>query len=200
MRIYTSLLFTGLIAGLVGLTAATANAGESGYYPGEIVDGQDYAIVTGVTPIYNEIQVREPRTRCWDEQVVYQQPPSPAGTIIGGLIGAAVGNKLGRNSHYGYYGRRHGRHHGYRRGDNRAVGTIAGAAIGATIGQGLSRRSGEVQYGTQQRCEVVDEFTTRSELVGYDVNYRYNGREFMTRTDRHPGDRIRVRVDVTPIR
>jgi uncharacterized protein YcfJ len=35
-------------------------------------------------------------------------------------------------------------------------------------------------------------------VVGYDVTYEYMGRQFVTRTDYHPGDRIRVRVDVRP--
>lgn len=33
---------------------------------------------------------------------------------------------------------------------------------------------------------------------GYNVTYEYAGRRYQTRTDYHPGDRIRVRVDVRP--
>ncbi|WP_295800329.1 hypothetical protein [uncultured Microbulbifer sp.] len=184
-RIFKPLAFAGLTAALVGLSAGAA-AGESGYYAG---DGFDYAIVTGVTPIYNDVQVVEPRTRCWDQPVTYQQA-SPAGTIIGGLIGAAVGRNAakGRGHHRRYHD--HGR---------KAAGTVAGAAVGAMIGSAISRSNAPVQHGTQQQCQVVEEVTTRRELIGYDVNYRYNGQEFLTRTDRHPGDRIRVRVDVTPV-
>ena len=36
----------------------------------------------------------------------------------------------------------------------------------------------------------------QDDVIGYDVTYRYGGREYTTRTDHHPGDRIRVRVDV----
>ncbi|BCT92877.1 membrane protein [Lysobacter helvus] len=35
-------------------------------------------------------------------------------------------------------------------------------------------------------------------VIGYDVTYEYMGRQFVTRTDYHPGDKIRVRVDVRP--
>ena len=32
----------------------------------------------------------------------------------------------------------------------------------------------------------------------YDVAYEYNSRRYTRRMDHHPGDRVRVRVDVTP--
>ena len=47
-----------------------------------------------------------------------------------------------------------------------------------------------------QRCRTVDQVT---EVVqGYDVRYRYNGREYVTRTTTDPGTRIRVDVSVLP--
>ena len=33
---------------------------------------------------------------------------------------------------------------------------------------------------------------------GYDVTYEYAGREYVTRMPYDPGERIRIRVDVTP--
>ena len=39
---------------------------------------------------------------------------------------------------------------------------------------------------------------TGSGVTEYDVTYEYAGREYTTRTQYHPGDRIRVRVDVRP--
>ncbi|SDZ89855.1 glycine zipper 2TM domain-containing protein [Microbulbifer marinus] len=183
MQLYKQLIAGVLVAGLVGFSA-WASAGDRGYYP-DYGDGYDFARVTAVTPIYTDVQVRTPRTECWDQQVAYQQPGSPAGAVIGGLIGAAIGNKAGG----------HGRH--YRR-HHRGASTVAGAAVGALVGSQISRANAPVQYVTEQRCQVVDDFTTRRELVGYDVRYRYNGREYLTRTDQHPGDRIRVRVDVSP--
>ena len=49
-----------------------------------------------------------------------------------------------------------------------------------------------------ERCET--RYTTREEREpdGYRVTYRYAGREYTTRTEQHPGKRIRVRVEVTP--
>lgn len=186
MSLRKLLIAAALVTGLVGFSVG-ASAGPSGYYPH---DGYDYAPVTEVVPIYTDVQVRTPRTQCWDQQVAYRQPRSHAGALIGGLIGAAVGNKVGRHGHHGY--------HGYYHRGNRGATTVVGAAVGALVGNEISRANAPVQYGTEQHCQVVDEYTTHRELVGYDVRYRYNGREFLTRTDQHPGDRIRVRVDVTP--
>lgn len=182
------LAFAGLTATLVGVSAHVA-AGDSGYYPN---DGYDYATVTAVTPVYNDIQVVEPRTQCWDQPVTYQQP-SPAGAIIGGLIGAAVGRDAARGYRHGW-----GRHSHYHRG-NKGAGMVAGAAVGAVIGNAIGSHSAPPQVGTEQRCQVVEQVNTRRELVGYDVNYQYNGQIYLIRTNQHPGDRIRVRVDVTPV-
>ncbi|WP_323844894.1 glycine zipper 2TM domain-containing protein [Microbulbifer magnicolonia] len=188
MQLYKQLLAGAVVAALVGFSAC-AGAGDSGYYPYPGADeGYDYANVTEVTPVYTDVQVRTPRTQCWDEQVAYQQPASPAGAVIGGLIGAAIGNNLGKGGHH--------RRHYYRH--HRGASTVAGAAVGALVGNQISRANAPTQFVTEQRCQVVDEFTTRRELIGYDVRYRYNGRHYLTRTDQHPGDKIRVRVDVSP--
>jgi len=47
-----------------------------------------------------------------------------------------------------------------------------------------------------QRCQTIDQST---EVVqGYEVRYRYQGREYVTRTATDPGSRIRVDVSVLP--
>jgi uncharacterized protein YcfJ len=47
-----------------------------------------------------------------------------------------------------------------------------------------------------QRCRTIDQST---EVVqGYEVRYRYQGREYVTRTATDPGSRIRVDVSVLP--
>ena len=80
--------------------------------------------------------------------------------------------------------------------------TAAGAVIGAGIGhqQGM-RRYGAVaapQPSTVQRCETRyrDEYQER--IDGYRVTYVYHGRRQVTQLPYRPGERIRVRVDVSP--
>lgn len=35
-------------------------------------------------------------------------------------------------------------------------------------------------------------------IVGYDVEYQYKGETYMSRLDRDPGSRLRIRVAITP--
>ena len=51
--------------------------------------------------------------------------------------------------------------------------------------------SGDGYYGD-------DGYDNDERLSGYDVTYEYANRTYHTRTNYHPGDRIRVRVDVRP--
>ena len=39
----------------------------------------------------------------------------------------------------------------------------------------------------------------REEIIGYDVDYQYQGRTYSTRMDHQPGSRIRVAVRVEPL-
>jgi uncharacterized protein YcfJ len=47
-----------------------------------------------------------------------------------------------------------------------------------------------------QRCRTVQ--TATDTIQGYDVRYRYHGREYVTRMSYDPGDRIPVDVSVQP--
>lgn len=46
------------------------------------------------------------------------------------------------------------------------------------------------------RCRSVD--VGRDVVDGYDVTYRFQNRDLVTRLPYHPGDRLQVRVDVQP--
>ena len=78
--------------------------------------------------------------------------------------------------------------------------TVAGTLVGASIGQRLSAASYRPPASTQvQRCTTVNRYRQRQLLVGYRVDYRYEGQTFTTRTRGHPGKFIRVRVNVDPV-
>ncbi len=116
-------------------------------------------------------------------------------TVIGGIAGAVLGSKVGEGS--GQY-----------------VGTAIGSMVGGMAGRSIyesSQRNRQVTRGTVTVCDPIPVgsragsygngngyYTGNENLEGYDVTYEYAGRSYQTRTDYHPGDRIRVRVDVRP--
>ena len=145
----------------------------------------DMAVVTRVEPMYQPVQVARPVNRCWTEQVAHTtQPRADVGaTLTGGLIGGVIGSKLGR-------------------GRGNVPLAAAGALAGAAIGQRLSQPAYAppvTQWRDVQRCTTVNQLEQRQQVVGYRVDYRYEGQTFTTQTRHHPGRYIRVRVDVDPV-
>ena len=57
------------------------------------------------------------------------------------------------------------------------------------IEQGVDEVGGQGGYAS-------DRYRDERAVSEYDVTYEYAGRQYTTRTNYHPGDRIRVRVDV----
>ena len=108
-------------------------------------------------------------------------------TVIGGIAGAVLGSKIGD-------------------GSGRYVGTAVGSMVGGMAGRSIydsSQRNRQVERrGMVRVCDPVpvtsgDGYYDDDErLSGYDVTYEYANRTYHTRTNYHPGDRIRVRVDV----
>jgi uncharacterized protein YcfJ len=165
-------------------------------------DSYRYAKVVDVDPIYRYHSVQVPQRECWTE-VEYEQVPvyrrdyrsdhtqrsSAVPTIAGGLVGGVIGRQFGS-------------------GRGRDAMTVVGTLVGAAIGHQSSHRNQyepaytEAGYRTVshpvERCEVRYLTEERRELEGYRVTYRYGGRNYTTRTQVHPGTRIRVQVEVTP--
>jgi len=160
-------------------------------------DAYDYARVVDVQPLTRRVRVTTPQRECWDETRTdpsggYHNGPLPrtvaGGTLLGAAIGAVIGNQIGH-------------------GDGRHAATAAGAIIGAGIGHEQAVRR-NAQYGvynpgpprtyTVQRCETHYREDIEERVDGYRVTYVYNGRRQVTQLPYKPGDRIRVRVDVSP--
>lgn len=145
----------------------------------------DTAEVTRVEPLYRQVEVTRPVNRCWTERVAHTRPPRPniGATLAGGMIGGVIGSKLGR-------------------GRGNAPLMVAGALTGAAIGRRLSQpvyTAPVTTWRDVQRCTTVNRLEQRQQVVGYRVDYRYEGQIFTAQTRRHPGRYIRVRVDVDPV-
>jgi uncharacterized protein YcfJ len=152
----------------------------------------DEAEVISVDPIIEQVSEPSDREVCWSEPVTYREPVrrrrSNSGPLLGAIIGGVIGHQFGS-------------------GHGRDAATVAGAAIGYSAVKDEQRhqdyrygRYGErVVHTNEQRCRVETDYHSEERVLGYDVAYRYNGRVYHTRTDAHPGDTIRVRVDVQAI-
>ena len=112
-------------------------------------------------------------------------------TVIGGLVGAAIGSQVGGGS---------------ARYATAAIGSMVGGMAARQIYEQGQRERYPARTGTVRVCDPVpygsggysSSRVSDNRVAGYDVTYEYAGRQFHTRTDYHPGDRIRVRVDVRP--
>ncbi len=148
----------------------------------------DFARVVNVEPIYRQVSHSVPQRHCRMETVAYQEPDyrnrSHTKTLLGGLIGGAIGNKLGHHKR------------------NKQVGAIAGALLGASIARDIGHRStnySPTRYRDEERCEVTHNTRYREEISGYKVTYKYHGNRYYTHMDHHPGKKIKVAVNVSPI-
>ncbi|MBC55094.1 MAG: histidine kinase [Gammaproteobacteria bacterium] len=147
-----------------------------------------YADVLESRPVYQSVTVSAPREQCWQEQVPVRdrhRSDSRTPALISAIVGGAIGNAVGNNS------------------SSRKVGTVVGAVLGHSVGRDIvaaNSRHEPARYQTVQHCEVVDEYYDEERLMGYQVRYRYNGEDFSVRMDDDPGERIRLRVQVEPVR
>ena len=141
----------------------------------------DTARVTNVEPIYRTVSVSRPQQECWTEEVEYTRPGhgNAAGMIIGGLIGGAIGHNV----------------------DDSHNAPLVGALIGSAIGHDVSgnRRGRGRHIGYEEQCRTVNNYYDEERLDGYRVTYRYKGHSYTTTMDHDPGDRIKVRVNISPL-
>jgi uncharacterized protein YcfJ len=181
------------LAAALAAVLALPQAATAGTY-------RDTATVLAVTPVYQRVAV--PQEQCWTEpvtsyetrRVVHREPAYAreagpgAGALLGAIVGGVIGHQFGNSSG----------------GRDRA--TAAGAIVGGLIGHDAERDAGyararyeDVRYPVTRearRCRTVE--SVRDEIAGYDVRYRYQGREFLTRLAYDPGPTLAVDVEARP--
>jgi len=128
-------------------------------------------------------RVTEKRQDC-DPAAAPAPTPAPkkesnmAGTILGGIAGGLLGHEVGG-------------------GSGKTAATIIGAAGGAVAGGMIGDHSStsaapNVPPPPQQQCRTVE--TTREVVEGYDVVYRYNGRDVSVVLPSNPGITVKVAI------
>jgi uncharacterized protein YcfJ len=140
-------------------------------------DFTDTAQVVSSSPIIE--RVRDERQDCSNvppPQAAPQRDRSYTGSIVGGIAGAILGNQVGR-------------------GRGNTAATAVGAVAGAVVGDRIDNRAPQQQaQGPAPRCAVIE--STREVVKGYNVVYRYNGRDIATTMAYNPGSRVSVGVGI----
>ncbi|HEX5755410.1 MAG TPA: glycine zipper 2TM domain-containing protein [Arenimonas sp.] len=167
---------TALLSLLALATTAASAQTVDNYYSEPVPENVSYgwAQVLRVEPIYELVRTRTPEERC--DGYVQEERSGTAGTVIGAIVGAAIGNQVGK-------------------GDGRKAATVAGAVAGGAIGRNIDKnKPGAVRPG----CQIVEVEREQRQLTAFDVEYQYKGEKYMSRLPYDPGNRLRVRVSVTP--
>lgn len=181
-----------LTAALLGASALSAPAFAQSF--------TEWARVESVQPITERTPIN--RQECWNEQrrgyedrQVTRQDNGAVigpGTVLGAIAGGVIGHQFGNSS------------------GGRDRGTAAGAIVGGLVGHEVDKQNGAVGDGSSttevervpvthdvQRCRTVQE--VREVAVGYDVRYRFAGREFVTRLPYDPGPKMHIAVEIHPV-
>src|SRR3954465_12461304 len=131
-------------------------------------DFVDTAQVISAKPIIE--RVTDARQEC-NPAPQRSESSSVIAPILGGVVGGLLGHQVGQ-------------------GSGQTAATIVGAAGGAVAGSAIGRRAGSSQ--PEQQCRTVE--STREVVNGYDVVYRYNGRDVSVALPYNPGSTIKVGV------
>lgn len=169
MKTFIAAIVAGLIAG-PGLAHGIENVSYA------------YAEVLRSQPFYESVRVNRPREECYEDTVVHREGSSgTGGAVVGAIIGGVLGNQVGK-------------------GSGRKAATVAGAVAGGAIGSETARRNNPERYyeSSETRCRIVDGWEDERRVAGFDVEYSYRGQVYMSRLPYDPGERLRIRVSVTP--
>jgi uncharacterized protein YcfJ len=178
-------LLMALVAAIAAAFSIEAEAREGSYYVMAPVLHADPIMATREIehPVeYCTDYEAEPRHNTWKDRRDKRRERRVVPSIIGGLIGGLVGSQFGG-------------------GSGRKVLTVLGALAGSSIANGVAQtRRHNKSYSTLHRsCHTTYETETSEYVDGYEVFYEYGGQEFSKIVRNHPGDEIRVHVELTPV-
>lgn len=137
----------------------------------------NYAVITAVHPIYENMLVTRYETQCYDVEVpVYGRVRSGSSgdVLAGAIIGGAIGNQFGS-------------------GSGKDAMTALGIIIGANEGS-RSTREVVTGYRLERQCDQVSRQVNEPVLSYYRIRYEYNGVEYHQETTQQYtlGQRVQV--------
>jgi uncharacterized protein YcfJ len=187
MKVLKSTIAIAILVFASTATAGQFNKGHKKDFEGSRQDLFEYARVLEVQPIYREVRVSRPLRECRDVPVyhTHRQGQESAGAMLaGGLIGGIIGHQFGDGR------------------VNRVatvVGTLVGAKIGQDVGNGSAGSEHETLVGYEEHCQIRQQLSYEEVVDGYDVTYRYRGRDYHVEMPYDPGKRIKMRIQFTPV-
>jgi uncharacterized protein YcfJ len=150
------------------VAVAVAVIASSAYGASDFVDT---AQVISSRPIVE--RVTESRQECDAAPPPQKSGNNVVAPIVGGVIGGLLGHQVGQ-------------------GSGQTAATIVGATGGAVAGSAVANRSNS--QPAPQQCRTVE--TSREVVNGYDVVYRYNGRDASVKLPYNPGNTLTVGIGV----
>jgi len=138
-----------------------------------VAGAQEIGKVIASTQVIQQVSV--PRQVCSQEQVAVQPNKSGAGAAMGAIAGGAIGNQIGG-------------------GSGKAAATMLGIFGGAILGDKIEGAPAQ-QTQTVQNCTTQNVIENR--IIGYNVTYEFNGKQYNIQLPRDPGPTIKL--NVTPV-
>ena len=99
-------------------------------------------------------------------------------SLFGGILGGLIGNQFGG-------------------GSGKKALTVVGALAGSSIARDAAKRRHHQPRTPTRVCRTSYTSETVDEINAYDVTYEYQGQQFNKRMSEHPGDSVRVRVQLS---
>ena len=160
------------------ICTALAPAAFGQYYG----DRRDSARVIESRPVYEASNARQecwnPRAGHYEEVRAQEKTDIGKGAAIGAVTGGVIGHQVGS-------------------GSGNTAATVGGALLGGLLGHQVERRNDRDDQPDldRSRCRVVGGGDSGA-VLGYDVRYEVDGREYVTRMNSDPGRRLVLGRDV----
>jgi uncharacterized protein YcfJ len=137
---------------------------------GALASAQEVGKVISAVQVIQQVAV--PRQVCSQEQAPVQQNKSGAGAAMGAIAGGVLGNQIGG-------------------GNGKTAATMLGIFGGAILGNNIEGAPAP-QTQTVQNCTTQNVFENR--VMGYNVTYEFNGKQYSVQLPRDPGPTIKLNV------